>query len=625
MKAKVWCTKAKRAPFTQLAVLLMLFTSHAFSQVWTQLAPVGTPPPTVGLAGFDAANNRMVALAQDPLHVWVLTNANGLGAIPQWLSFATLPDTGSGFPTGLANTSWVASAVYDATNNRMITFGGCLAHCGSPVNDTWVLTNANGLGGTPTWLKLVPGGPLPSPRANHAAVYDSTSNRMIVFGGQNGCCAFPVTFGDVWVLSNANGLGGSPTWTLLSTSGGPPPGQADTKSTYDSASNRMTVYGGIPNGSLAITNAVWVLSNANGTGGIPAWTNLIAEGSAGIPPARVDFGLVHDPNVNRMTIFGGMADEVTGLPLYSDTWVLTGANGPTAAWTQLLPSGGPPVVRRIPFMVLDVATNRIIMSGGVNDCCILADTWVLALGPPPDTVGPITSNVTVSPNPVAVNTNSTLGATVDDSTTGGSNIASAYYSTDGGTSYQQMLLTPNTSVTTQASASLAPFPLSNVYNVCVHGTDAPGNTGADACVLLPVYDPNGSFVTGGGQVASPSGADLLNTAAAGQATFGFVSKYLPGRNVPSGNLEFQFKEGNLNFKSTSMDWLVVTGEPRAKFHGTGIVNGTNVCNFEVDAWAGSFTGNVDAFGLKISSCANGGDRYSLPATKLTKGNIIIHK
>lgn len=188
-----------------------------------------------------------------------------------------------------------------------------------------------------------------------------------------------------------------------------------------------------------------------------------------------------------------------------------------------------------------------------------------------------------------------------------------------------MLLTPSGVVTTQASASIPPFLQSNVYNICVDGTDSAGNKGADACVLLPVYDPNGSFVTGGGQVASSSGADLLNPTASGQATFGFVSKYLPGRNTPSGNLQFHFKEGNLDFKSTSMDWLVVTGEPRAKFHGTGTINGTNVCNFEVDAWSASFAGNADAFGLKITSCSNGGDRYSLPATALTTGSIIIHK
>ena len=263
---------------------------------------------------------------------------------------------------------------------------------------------------------------------------------------------------------------------------------------------------------------------------------------------------------------------------------------------------------------------------GLTGAIAIADNFLhsLALTGPFDTFGPITSNVAVSLDPLAVNTNSTLSATVSDVTTGGSSISSAYYSVNGG-SASQMVLTPSSAVTTEASANLAPFSQSNVYRVCVHGTDSAGNTGADTCLLLPVYDPSGGFVTGSGGVASPVGADLLNTSAAGSATFTFLSKYLPGKNTPSGDLEFQFKEGNLNFRSTSMDWLVVTGQPRARFRGTGTVNGANVCNFEVDAWAGSFAGNVDAFGLKIFSCSSGGDRYSLPATALTKGRIILHQ
>jgi len=269
-----------------------------------------------------------------------------------------------------------------------------------------------------------------------------------------------------------------------------------------------------------------------------------------------------------------------------------------------------------------IGSMEVLNAAGDNDGLSFDDV-VFQVLVPLDMVGPVTSSASITPTPLAVNTVSSLSATVDDSTTGGSKVASAYYSVNGSTS-TQMLLTPSAVVTTQATATLPPFSQSNVYNVCVHGIDVPGNTGADTCVLLPIYDPNGGFVTGGGQVVSPAGADLLNTSAAGAATFGFVSKYLPGRNTPSGNLEFQFKEGSLNFKSTSMDWLVVTGQPRAIFRGTGTINGTNICKFEVDAWDGSFTGNADAFGLKIFSCASGGDRYSLPATILTKGNVIIH-
>ena len=106
-----------------------------------------------------------------------------------------------------------------------------------------------------------------------------------------------------------------------------------------------------------------------------------------------------------------------------------------------------------------------------------------------DTVGPVTSGVAVNPNPVAVGTGSWLTAGVSDATTGGSNVAAAYYSING-SAQSQMLVTPIGAVTTQASAILAPFSQSGVYNVCVHGTDSAGNTGADSCIPLSVYEPS---------------------------------------------------------------------------------------------------------------------------------------
>ena len=244
---------------------------------------------------------------------------------------------------------------------------------------------------------------------------------------------------------------------------------------------------------------------------------------------------------------------------------------------------------------------------------------------PPDATGPIVSGVQANPSPVAINTATTLTANLDDTTTGGSNIASAAYTIDGGSPIAMSAADGGfNQVSENVTVSVAPFSTTGVYSLCVRGTDAPGNV-SFACTLLPVYDPTGGFVTGGGSVNSPAGADLANTSAAGPARFGFVSKYLPGRSTPDGNLEFQFQAGSLNFKSTSMDWLVVTGEPRGQFQGTGTINGTTVCKFAVDAWDASYSAsNVDAFGLKIFSCAGGGDRYSLPPTPLTKGSIIIH-
>ena len=43
--------------------------------------------------------------------------------------------------------------------------------------------------------------------------------------------------------------------------------------------------------------------------------------------------------------------------------------------------------------------------------------------------------------------------------------------------------------------------------------------------------------------------------------------------MPTGNTQFQFQEGNLDFESSAYQWLVVSGS-KAQFQGTGTINGT---------------------------------------------------
>ena len=43
--------------------------------------------------------------------------------------------------------------------------------------------------------------------------------------------------------------------------------------------------------------------------------------------------------------------------------------------------------------------------------------------------------------------------------------------------------------------------------------------------------------------------------------------------MPTGNTEFQFHAADLNFHSSSYEWLVVTGSDYAKFKGAGTING----------------------------------------------------
>jgi hypothetical protein len=92
--------------------------------------------------------------------------------------------------------------------------------------------------------------------------------------------------------------------------------------------------------------------------------------------------------------------------------------------------------------------------------------------------------------------------------------------------------------------------------------------GSEVTAFVAVYDPAAGFVTVGGWIMYPAGAYTANPDLTGKATFGFVAKYKKGANVPDGNTEFQNKAGDLNFKSTSYDWLVVAG---MKAHFKGVV------------------------------------------------------
>jgi hypothetical protein len=133
-----------------------------------------------------------------------------------------------------------------------------------------------------------------------------------------------------------------------------------------------------------------------------------------------------------------------------------------------------------------------------------------------------------------------------------------------------------------------------IYDVCLTVTD-PDDLSDTDCTLAVVYDPSEGFVTGGGWIWSPLGAYMDDENLEGKANFGFVSKYKKGANVPTGNTAFVFEVAELEFHSTSYDWLVVTGSNYARFKGTGTINGSGEYKFHL--WAGD--GDPDTFRIRI--------------------------
>ncbi|HEY3840396.1 MAG TPA: LamG-like jellyroll fold domain-containing protein, partial [Bryobacteraceae bacterium] len=265
----------------------------------------------------------------------------------------------------------------------MIVFGGALA-TGGLGNDVWVLTNANGQGAPATWFQLLPSGSPPSPRRYLQGFFDAHTNRLILFGGET---EGTVTNNEVWVLTNANGLGGSPAWIQLTPSGSPPSPRAVYAGAYDPGSNCFMVFGGSQYYSYSQgLNDYWVLKNANGLSGSPTWIEVFQDGLAGLPPPRTYSSMIYDLSSNRAVLFGGYSpgcgdnDPCTNSK-QNDVWVLNNANVSdveTPQWNQVFPAGVQPQPRAVGTgAAYDPTSDRMmIFGGGITP--VLNDTWILA-------------------------------------------------------------------------------------------------------------------------------------------------------------------------------------------------------------------------------------------------------
>lgn len=166
------------------------------------------------------------------------------------------------------------------------------------------------------------------------------------------------------------------------------------------------------------------------------------------------------------------------------------------------------------------------------------------------------------------------------------------------------------------------YSAAGVYTVTVTVTDDDlGSGDSTAETLVVIYDPAGGFVTGGGWFNSPAGAFKADELLTGKATFGFVSKYKKGASVPTGNTEFQFKAGDLNFHSESYEWLVVNQDgTNAQFTGEGTINGAGTYKFML--WAGD--NNPDTFRIRITEVGGGVVYDNGIDQPINGGSIVIH-
>jgi hypothetical protein len=228
----------------------------------------------------------------------------------------------------------------------------------------------------------------------------------------------------------------------------------------------------------------------------------------------------------------------------------------------------------------------------------------------------LVSLVPATPDPVvSIGSQVKFTATFSDPAGSSENEYTCYFDWDGDGISDLSAPTANDSCSATAVYSSA-----GVYAVKVQVADDQNDLSKEMSYsFVVVYDTSAGFVTGGGWIDSPPEAYEIDPTLTGKASFGFVARYNRGATVPDGNTQFHFKAGDLNFRSSSYEWLVVSGT-NAQFKGEGTINGEGSYQFMLTADDGS----PDTFRIHI--WGDGGKIYDNgPQQALSGGSVVIHK
>jgi N-acetylneuraminic acid mutarotase len=184
--------------------------------------------------------------------------------------------------------------VWDPFGAQMLLFGGQSAS-GGYLDDLWAYTPTDN-----RWTPLEPPGERPAGRVRHSAVWDSTQNRMLVFGGYSGLEGGYTS--ELWAYRPTEN-----TWTEIQTEGPEPPPRGRHGAVWDPGGQQMLVFGGYV-GGVDFLGDLWRYRPSTNE-----WAR-VAPGRVA-PGARADLGMVWDPTAGQLVIFGG-----SGGDQYADVW-----------------------------------------------------------------------------------------------------------------------------------------------------------------------------------------------------------------------------------------------------------------------------------------------------------------
>jgi hypothetical protein len=263
--------------------------------------------------------------------------------------------------------------VYDSTGNRILGYGG---DEGNYVvrGDNWAFNMS-----TSRWepIDTMPGFNSPPSRVGGDVAYSTKNHILYLFGGTAWRYPLGWYWHDTWRLDPGTG-----TWLQLSPQGLPIP-RSGGVAIIDEVNSRMILSGGILAGSY--TNETWAIDSLNQSNKVIK--QLFPGGSP--PPAMRHSVAVYDSTGNNMIVFSGQDD---GGSLHNEVWELRLTPG-QEQWRTLNPGGQVPPSMYVAVAVLDKPNSRMIVFGGNTGSGQINDVY--ALGPLP--AGNETPNIPILP------------------------------------------------------------------------------------------------------------------------------------------------------------------------------------------------------------------------------------
>jgi hypothetical protein len=191
------------------------------------------------------------------------------------------------------------------------------------------------------WVQVFPAN-VPPPRSAHTMVYDSTSDRILLFGGRKEATVVRQRFGlhgDTWAWVNGN-------WQELAPANAPS-ARYFTSMAYDRDRGRVVLFGGF--NYMADGKTIQSLSDTWEFDGTD-WTRVAETGPAALKPV-----LVYDQARQETILLGTNAESAT---------VMYAWNPESSSWDARTPSTLPPCMNEAE-VVYQVHNQRLLVAGGL--------------------------------------------------------------------------------------------------------------------------------------------------------------------------------------------------------------------------------------------------------------------